>query len=284
MTSALILVLKLSVGAIILAIGMGSRLSDLAYLWKRPGLMFRSLLAMYVLVPLVAFALVKLLVLPTGVEIGLLVLAVSAGAPLLPRKLMYLGQGEYVFSLVVISTLLAIFIVPAWLAVLGPHFGNPDPLEPGRIALVLAKSFFLPLAAGMLMRWLFPVFAERFGDRLMGIAGLMLVVCALALFALHWDVLLEAHWDGVLTLAGLTVAALAIGHWLGGTDEDNRTALAIACSTRHLGIAVLVAASVPGPRTAVIVAAYILIAAAVSIPYLKWRRRMSRATEPAALD
>lgn len=272
MTTTLLLLLKISVGIIILAIGMDSTLREIAYLWRRPGLLFRSVLAMYVLVPLAALALVKILTLPPGVEIGLLVLAVSAGAPLLPRKLLNIGDGAYIFSLVVTSTLLAIMLVPVWLAVLGPQFGNPPNLESSRVAWVLAKSFLLPLALGMLVRWLFPAVAERIGDRLMAVAGLLLTVCALLLLILHWDVLLEASVSGVLTLAGLIVIALVIGHLLGGPAEEDRTALAIACSTRHLGIAVLVAASLPGPRTAVIIAAYILTSAVISIPYLRWRR------------
>lgn len=271
-TTLLLLLLKISVGIIILAIGMDSTLREIAYLWRRPGLLFRSVLAMYVLVPLAALALVKILTLPPGVEIGLLVLAVSAGAPLLPRKLLNIGDGAYIFSLVVTSTLLAIMLVPVWLAVLGPQFGNPPNLESSRVAWVLAKSFLLPLALGMLVRWLFPAVAERIGDRLMAVAGLLLTVCALLLLLLHWDVLLEASVSGVLTLAGLIVIALVIGHLLGGPAEEDRTALAIACSTRHLGIAVLVAASLPGPRTAVIIAAYILTSAVISIPYLRWRR------------
>jgi BASS family bile acid:Na+ symporter len=284
MTATLLLLLKLSVGGIILAIGMDSTPRDMAYLWRRPGLLLRSLLAMYVLVPLAALILVKALTLPPGVEIGLLVLAVSAGAPLLPRKLLHIGDGAYIFSLVVTSTLLAIVLVPAWLAALGPQFGNPPNLESSRVAWVLVKSFFLPLAVGMLVRWFFPTFAQQVGDRLMAIAGLVLTVCALALLILHWDVLLEAGWPGVLTLASLIVAALAIGHWLGGPAEEDRTALAIACSTRHLGIAVLVAASLPGPRTAVIIAVYILTSAVISIPYLRWRRAaVSHSDQPGAL-
>jgi BASS family bile acid:Na+ symporter len=284
MTATLLLLLKISVGIIILAIGMDSTPREIAYLWRRPGLLLRSVLAMYVLVPLAALALVKVLTLPPGVEIGLLVLAVSAGAPLLPRKLLHIGDGAYIFSLVVTSTLLAIILVPAWLAALGPQFGNPPNLESSRVAWVLAKSFFLPLAVGMLIRWFFPTFAQQVGDRLMAIAGLVLTVCALALLILHWDVLLEAGWPGVLTLASLIVAALAIGHWLGGPAEEDRTALAIACSTRHLGIAVLVAASLPGPRTAVIIAVYILTSAVISIPYLRWRRAaVSHSDQPGAL-
>jgi len=256
MTATLLLLLKISVGIIILAIGMDSTLKDATHLWRRPGLLLRSVLAMYVLVPLAALALVKALTLAPGVEVGLLVLAVSAGAPLLPRKLLHIGDGAYIFSLVVTSSLLAIILVPAWLAVLGPQFGRPVNLDASRVGWVLAKSFLLPLAVGMLIRWFFPAFAERIVTRLMAIAGLVLTVCALALLILHWDVLLDARWGGVLTLAALIAIALAIGHWLGGPAEEDRTALAIACSTRHLGIAVLIAASLPGPRTAVIIPAF----------------------------
>jgi hypothetical protein len=49
----------------------------------------------------------------------------------------------------------------------------------------------------------------------------------------------------------------------------------VACSSRHIGIAVLVAASLPGPRTAVIIAVYIVASAIVCIPYLRWRRAVA---------
>jgi hypothetical protein len=39
----------------------------------------------------------------------------------------------------------------------------------------------------------------------------------------------------------------------------------------------LVATSFPGPRTAVMIAAYVAASAAVSISYLQWRRRRARA-------
>ena len=76
----------------------------------------------------------------------------------------------------------------------------------------------------------------------------------------------------------LVAMALAIGHALGGPAPDDRTALAMACASRHLGIAVLVAASLPGPRTTVVIVAYVLASAAVTLPYLKWRRKASATT------
>jgi len=278
MTATLLLLLKAAVGVMILAIGMDSTARDATHLLHRRGLLLRSLLAMYVLVPLAAFALVKLLTLAPGVEIGLLVLAVSAGAPLLPRKLLRIGDGAYIFSLVLLSSLLAIVVVPAWLVLLGPYFGSPLELEPQQVAWILAKSFLIPLGAGMLMRWWWPAFAVRWSSRLMGVAGLVLTVCAVGLLVLHWEVLLVASWAGVLALIALVAMALAIGHVLGGPAHDDRTALAVACASRHIGIAVLVAASLPGPRTAVIIAVYIVASAMVGMPYLRWRRAVAART------
>jgi BASS family bile acid:Na+ symporter len=275
MTAILLLLLKAAVGVIIFAIGLDSTTKDAGHLLHRPGLLLRSVLAMYVLVPLAALALVKLLTLAPGVEIGLLVLAASAGAPLLPRKLLRIGDGAYIFSLVLVSSLLAIVVVPAWLAVLGPQFGSPLEVGSEQVALILAKSFLVPLGAGMLLRAWQPRLAERWASRLIGGAGLVLTVCALTLLALHWEVLLVARWGGVLALMALVATSLAIGHALGGPAPDDRTALAVACASRHIGIAVLVAASLPGPRTAVIIAVYIVASAIVCIPYLRWRRAAS---------
>jgi bile acid:Na+ symporter, BASS family len=275
MTATLLLLLKAAVGVIIFAIGLDSTADDALFLPRRPGLMLRSLLAMYVVVPLAALMLVGILDLAPGVELGLLVLAASAGAPLLPRKLLRIGDGAYTFSLVLLSSLLAIVVVPTWLTLLGPHFRAPLELDSTDVTWVLAKSFLLPLAVGMLLRRLAPAFAAHWASKLIAGAGIVLTVCALLLLALHWEVLLVARFSGVLALMALVALALAAGHGLGGPSADDRTALAVACASRHLGIAVLVAASLPGPRTAAIVAVYIVASAVVTLPYLRWRRRVS---------
>jgi hypothetical protein len=89
--------------------------------------------------------------------------------------------------------------------------------------------------------------------------------------------LLDVGWPSLLALVGMTFAAPTVGHVFGG-PEDDRTGLAIACATRHAGIAMIVAASVPGPRTAVVFVAYLIAAAVVSIPYLRGRQRKQTVT------
>ena len=273
MSALLPLALKLSVAALILAIGMGSRPADLLYLWRRPGLLLRSLLAMYLLVPLAAVGLVRLLPMTPGLKAALLVLAVSAGAPLLPRKLGTLDSGAYVFSLLVLSSLLAIVAVPAWVGLLARYFGVETELAPLTVALLMAKAFLLPLGLGLGLSALFPRWAPRVAGRLMALAGALLAFSAL-LLALHLEVFAALRWEGGAAVATMLALALAIGHLCGGPLPDDRTALAFACATRHVGIAVLVAGAFPGPRTLVLMTGYLLASAAVCLPYLHWRRRV----------
>lgn len=212
---------------------------------------------------------------------ALLVLAVSAGAPLLPRKLDLEATSSYVFSLVVTSSLLAIGLVPFAISLLNQHFGTHQDLPASAVAWVLAKAFLLPLVAGMLVRWLFPELSARTSDKLMGIAGALLAGAALILLASHWQVFALIHWRDVAVLILAMLLAIAVGHLLGGPGPDNRTVLAVACATRHIGIAVLVAGAFPNSNTLAVVLAYSLASAAVSVPYLFWRNKQSKAMQSA---
>jgi predicted Na+-dependent transporter len=270
--------MKVTVTVIIFGIGLDSTPRDAVRLFRHPVLLLRSVMAMYVLVPLAALALVKLLALPAAVEAGLLVLAVSAGAPLLPRKLLGIGDGAYILSLVVVSSILAVILVPVWLEILVPLFPRLPHLGPERAALVLGESFFLPLLAGMVVRWLLPGLAARIGGRLVGLAGLVLALAALVLLAVNWHVALEVDWRGVAALAMLILMALVAGHLVGGPKEEDRTALAVACATRHIGVAVVVATSLPGARVAVVISVYIAISVALTVPYMRWRRKVTAET------
>ena len=209
-----------------------------------------------------------------GLKAALLVLAVSAGAPLLPRKLGTLDSGAYVFSLLVLSSLLAIVVVPAWVGLLGRHFGVETELAPLTVALLMAKAFLLPLGLGLGLSAVFPRWAPRVAGRLMALAGALLAFSALLLLALHLEVFPALRWEGGVAMASMLALALAIGHLCGGPLPDDRTALAVACATRHVGIAVLVAGAFPGPRTLVLMTGYLLASAAVCLPYLHWRRRV----------
>ena len=273
MTQVVLLALKVAILLLILGIGMSSTLRDIFYLFRYPGQLARAIAAMYLMVPLAALVIVKIVTLPLGVEAALLVLAVSAGGLLLPKRLMDVSKGPYVLSLTFVSTLLAIVTVPLWIVVLSPIFGDSTELLPRDVALVLAKTFLAPLGVGILGRRFFPEIGKRVAERLLEVGGALLTVGFVVLLVLHGSKVLDAGWQAVLALFVMAAIALAIGHFMGGPDEGNRSVLAVCCSTRHVGIAVLVAAALPGPGTAALVIAYLLASIAVTVPYLHWRQK-----------
>ena len=271
MTLILLAILKIAVSVLVFAIGSRSTLADLTFLWRHPALMLRSFFVMYVLVPLAVLGLIYVMPVSAMTKAALLVLAVSAGAPLLPRKLDMGSSSSYVFSLVVTSSLLAIVLVPFAVTLLNQQFGTHEDISTTTVAWVLAKAFLLPLLAGMLAQWLLPELCERYSDKLMSIAGVLLAVAALILLAIHWQVFAQIHWRDLAVLLLAMILAVVLGHVFGGPNPDNRTVLAVACATRHIGIAVLVAGAFPNTNTLAVVLAYSLASAAVSIPYLVWR-------------
>jgi BASS family bile acid:Na+ symporter len=268
----LVLLLKVAVAVTILGVGASATPADITYLWRRPGLFVRSLAAMYVLVPIAGFLLVQLWPQGGGVHAAVLVLAVSAGAPLLPRRKALAGS-HYLYSLLVTSTLLAIVTVPLWLAALSAYYKVEEPISMAGAALVIGKTVLLPLLLGMGLNMIFPKWTARIADRVTSAAGIVLLLSLGALLVLRWRVFLEVGWQGLSALLALSIAALAIGHWMGGPEPQDRTALAVICSTRHIGIALAVAVTLGDKKIPVLVVAYVLMALGVSVLYARWRTR-----------
>lgn len=275
----MILLLKTSIVALLLAIGMTATPADVVYLWRRPLLLGKAVLAMYVVMPLIAVVMARLLELPRGTELALVILAVCAGAPLLPKKLIKAGGNPaFVFSLIVTTSLAAIVTVP-----LSLHFLVSDAafdtagVTPTRVAWLILTSLVAPMGAGMLLRWAAPAVAERIGGPLLRVAGIVMSVCALIALVAGFHLVFDVGLPSIAAFAAFTLAAIVTGHVLGGPEPSDRTSLAVACASRHIGLALLIAANARREQTLALVVAYLLASALVSIPYIWLRTRGSAA-------
>ena len=71
----------------------------------------------------------------------------------------------------------------------------------------------------------------------------------------------------------MTLAALAVGHVLGGPDPSDRTTLALACATRFPALGLLIASlNFPNAKPLPIVVTYLLACNLAVIPYMRWRK------------
>jgi BASS family bile acid:Na+ symporter len=269
---------------IVLALGMRGTLDDALSLFRRPGLLLRSLLAMNVVLPIVAAATVAVADLNPVVEVALVALSVSPVPPILPGKELRLVSDEaYVYGLLVAVAVLSIVIVPVTISLFGLYFGRDVRVEPAAIARIVAMSILVPLAAGMALRHLWPELAAKLSPVANAVGMGLLLALSLLVLAAQWDALRSLIGDGTFGACVLLAAVgLAAGHLFGGADRDHQTTLALATASRHPGVAItLGAAAEPGnPLVPVAVVLYVLVSVVVAIPYTAWRRR-GRPSDPS---
>jgi bile acid:Na+ symporter, BASS family len=268
------LLLKVCILSTIFALGLKAAWADVVSLLRRPVLLTRSLFAMYVLTPLAAVLLVFVFRAPPAVEVAVVLMAVSAGAPVLPKKLFKLGASPpYVYSLSVIAALLAIVTVPASLAILSAFFNRSVGVPVGAVAYKIATAFLAPLLAGMVVRHFRPALADRISDPVIRVASIVLLGLILLMVVTNFTAILGVGLSGFMIIVVMTGVALAIGHVLGGPEPNDRTALALACASRFPALVLLIASlNFPKAKPLPVVAAYLLFSNLAAIPYMRWRK------------
>ena len=79
-----------------------------------------------------------------------------------------------------------------------------------------------------------------------------------------------------------SVISLAIGHLLGGSEVDKRSALAIACIARNIGLAMYIAVfSNAQEQVLPTLVSYIILGSLIAIPYSTWSKRQVVRVKPA---
>jgi BASS family bile acid:Na+ symporter len=263
----------------VLALGTRTTREEVSYLWRRPSLMTRSLLTIYVVMPLVTLVLMRVLPVPIHTQIALVLLAISPGLPVAPKNMLKLGgYPPYVHSLLVSTSLIAIITVPVSLALLGAAFPEEAAIRPLQLLKVLGATFLVPLALGLLLRRRAPAVAERAAGPAGKIGAVALSAWFLILLVLNFrDVLDLGAWS-LSAIALWTFVGLAVGHLLGGPDPANRSSLALATALRHIGVAAVIGktcfeAAKPLNLILVYIAAYTF----VPIPYSIWWKKRAAA-------
>lgn len=268
---------------IMLTIGVNESLQQLVSLWRQPAILVRALLAVIVLVPILVALLLWILDLPPAVATGLALLAAAPGAPLTTTRARLAGADTiYVSSLQLTVALLAVVVTPLTLAIYYALFElTIEAVNPIRVASQIARITFLPVVIGLLLQHFAPKFAKLVRKPLNILATVMLIVLVLAVVAilavtpeLRSGLLLG--WEASAAIVMMAVAALAIGHFVGGPRPDQRGALATACVARNFGLALYITGlSESGAASMFTLVVYLILGAAMAIPYALWIRRQT---------
>lgn len=272
-----ILALQASILMTVFGFGLRATPADVLYVVKRPSLLARSLGAMFVIMPVIAVVTARVFALSPAVEIALIALSVSPIPPILPgREQKAGGRQSYALGLMVITGVASIVTVPAAVAILGRYFTRPFSMPSAAIARVVLLMAVLPLAAGLVCHALWPAVAARVAKPVDLVAKMLLVIGGLAILAGVLPATGALVGNGsIAAMVAFVAAGLAIGHWLGGPETDDRTVLALSTASRHPAIALAIAkVNFPDePYLGAAIVLFLLVNLVVGIPYQARQKR-----------
>ena len=277
LASFIILTVKVSILLNVIVIGLSATFEDATFLFRRPARLAKAFLSMNVVMPLFSILLVQTFTLHPAVSFALIALSLSPIPPIFPANAMKAGgRRGYTISLLVTMAVIAIVFTPAALEALQRYFGVELGIAPRAIAVLIFQTVIGPLAVGIALRTLAPDFVEKIVSPLRKGALLLLAAAVLPILFAAFPAIRSLIGNGtVLALAAFVVVGHLAGHLLGGPNADDRAVLAMATAARHPGVALaLAAANIPEQKLSLAaVLLYVLVSAAVNLPYMQWVKR-----------
>jgi len=227
---------------LMVSVGMSLNWTQFLANWRRLTLStWAKLLAVtFIVPPILALALASLLRLDRGALIGLFLIAVAPGAPLMTRVVAKRGfDMELAASYQLWGAFLTPIMIPLLVGLAGWIYGHNIWVSPVKVLAVIAKQQFVPLLIGVALMYFAPAFSTKMRSPLNMIGNALLMMTLIVLLAKIGPALTEVSpWVviAVLLLAvGCIGASLAIL-----TPATVVTKTLVVCNVnRHVGLALL---------------------------------------------
>ena len=221
-----------------LAVGASLTVGQILGPLRNRKLVCLALLANFLLMPLCALAIAKLLRLDQPLGVALLLLGVAAGAPFLP-KLAGIAKGNLAFAVGLMVLLMVLTV--AYMPLVLPFLLQGVSVDPMEIARSLLLLMLLPLAVGLVVNARLQRFAERLRGPLNAISSVSLaLLIALLLITNVRNVVALYGTRGVLASVLFLVSGAGIGWLLGGPGFETKGVLALGTAQRNIAAALVV--------------------------------------------
>lgn len=240
------------------------------------------LFAVVVPVPALAVIVVKLFGLRGAVAGGIVLMAISPGAPVALRRAIEAGGGpQFAPTLHLAIVMFAVVTVPVSVMIMSWIFSVRFAISPLDVARQVFFAQLLPLGIGAALRAWRPAMAARFEPRLAALSNLMLLALLVLCLVVLGPRIVAIGWAPVLAGVGLTLCALFAGTIFAGRNASVRPAAAVAAAMRNPGLALLIATrNAAPPDVTASVFGYALGLAGVIFVFLVWRKSRYRGAVP----
>ncbi len=269
--------LPIAVFLLMVSIGMSLRPSHLWKYWRGMigGNGLRLLLATFIVPPAVALLLYHLLPLDFGEGVGLFMLGVVPGAPLVSRIAakrgfdMQLAASYQVWGAVLVPVMLPIVVY-----VSAQLYDRSVWISPLVLIKNIAEHQFAPLLIGLLLMHFVPAFSARIQPVVTVVGNILLLVMIVAvLWVMRGELAAITGWLLLASVLLAVASILAITLLLRADSETVKT-LALCNANRYVGLALLITRQYTNARHAVpAIACYALVAPLIMLIYARLVRR-----------
>jgi len=221
-----------------LAVGLSLTIQQIVDPLRNKRLVFLALFANFVLMPLGALAIARLLRLDQPLGIALLLLGAAAGAPFLP-KLAGIANGNLAFAVGLMVLLMVLTV--AYMPLVLPLLLEGVSVDPMKIARSLVLLMLLPLGVGLAVNARFGSIAERMRAPLNRISSLSLALLIVLLLATNVQNVISLFGTrGIFASILFLLAGAGIGWLLGGPGMGTKGVLSLATAQRNIAAALVV--------------------------------------------
>tara|TARA_B100000686_G_C16691021_1_gene917604 strand:- start:502 stop:1347 length:846 start_codon:yes stop_codon:yes gene_type:complete len=273
-------ILPLALAFIMFSLGLGLTGSDFARVAKQPRDFFVGTFAQIILLPIIAFIIIKIIPVAPELAIGLMIIAAAPGG-VTSNLLTFYAKGDVALSisLTAIISLLSVITIPFIVITSSGLLGDNISQE---ISLIeMSRNMFLivtvPVVLGMLFRKFASNIAQKFEPLAKKISTILFVIVLLGAIAAEKDNIFSYFAQaGVITLV-LNIVMMLVAFYFAqifASGNEQKKCITIECGLQNGTLAIFVATSIFGGGMYVIPAAtYSLIMFVTSLIFVSIVRK-----------
>lgn len=231
-------VINYLLGVVMFGMGLTLNLQDFMIVFSRPRDVIIGCLAQFTVMPLLAWGLSRLFSLDEALALGVILVGCCPGGTA-SNVITYLAKGDLALSVGMtgVSTLLAPFLTPLLTWALAGKSVNVDVVG---MLLSILWVVILPIAIGLIVKWIWPKFTEKATDYLPAFSSIAIALIVAIIISANADKLLAGGLLIIVVVMLHNICGLGLGYLLGcllGLSVSKKRAISIEVGMQNSGLA-----------------------------------------------
>lgn len=225
-------------GVVMFGMGLTLNLQDFKIVFSRPRDVIIGCLAQFTVMPLLAWGLSRLFSLDEALALGVILVGCCPGGTA-SNVITYLAKGDLALSVGMtgVSTLLAPFLTPLLTWALAGKSVNVDVVG---MLLSILWVVILPIAIGLIVKWIWPKFTEKATDYLPAFSSIAIALIVAIIISANADKLLAGGLLIIVVVVLHNICGLGLGYLIGcllGMSVPKKRAISIEVGMQNSGLA-----------------------------------------------